>query len=159
MIKKWKNIKGFNGLYQVSNTGQIYSVRRNKIMHNNPNKIRGYVLVSLSFNGIVKKMPVHRLVAEAFIPNPEKKPEVNHIDGNKANNNVENLEWATKSENILHAKRILHRKGRDRYVMFNGILFNSIKEFRNYIDMKGKNYRNFFDIKENNNVLYFYKKD
>lgn len=158
MMEIWKDVKNFSGLYKISNLGRVYSVKSKRIMQNRPNKIRGYVLVSISFDGIVKKIPVHRLVAEAFIPNPEKKPEVNHIDGNKANNNVENLEWATKSENILHSKRILHRKGRDRRVWFNGILFDNIKQFRDYINMKGKNYKNAFLIKERNNVLYFYKK-
>ena len=155
----WKEVKNFAGLYKISNLGRVYSIKRKRIMQNRPNKIRGYVLVSMSFSGIVKKIPVHRLVAEAFIPNPQNKKQVNHKNGIKSDNRVENLEWVTNTENILHAKRVLHKRGRDRYVMFNGILFNSIKEFRNHIDMKGKNYRNFFDIKENNNVLYFYKKD
>lgn len=99
--------------YYITDTGDAYS--RNP--YNNPTgrikklKLRhdtnGYVSVTLSGQ---RSYRVHRLVAEAFIPNPENKPEVNHIDGNKQNNNVSNLEWCSHSENNIHAYRVLGKK-------------------------------------------------
>lgn len=104
MKEEWKPIKGFKGLYEVSNTGKIKSFQRGKtkILRQNISQ-RGYHHVILSKNKVNKDLRVHRLVASAFIPNPLNKPEVNHIDGNKDNNNVDNLEWATCKENIDHA--------------------------------------------------------
>lgn len=107
----WKDIKGYEGLYQVSNLGRIKSVlfrnnictkEREKIIKIKTNKCnRQYVM--LYKNGKRKNLIVHRLVARAFIPNPNNYLEVNHIDGNPKNNNVGNLEWCTKSYNEWHA--------------------------------------------------------
>lgn len=115
----WKDIKGYEGLYQVSNLGRIKSVDRIVIMkhysgcnatHSYKGKILkqqkdkyGYMRVALSKNGKIKLKQVHRLVAETFIPNPENKPTVNHEDGNKENNVVANLSWATHQEQTMHA--------------------------------------------------------
>lgn len=106
----WKPIKDFEELYEVSNLGRVRSLRRNIIMKS---RIRddGYVACVLSNGGKVQGKLVHRLVAEAFIPNHENKPEVNHIDGNKQNNNVKNLQWVTPSENQKHSINIGLRKG------------------------------------------------
>lgn len=99
-MEMWKDIPGFEGLYQVSSLGRI---RRNgKFKTLRPDR-RGYLTVWLCKNSVQKNHKVHRLVASVFIPNPESKRTVNHIDGNKQNNRVENLEWATHSENITHA--------------------------------------------------------
>lgn len=110
----WKDIEGYEGLYQVSTYGNIKSlpkVRRNgtgtyiqkeKLLKPS-NTSTGYKKVELCKDGKRKSFKVHRLVAIAFIPNPDNKPEVNHIDGNKINNNIDNLEWVTSSENSVHA--------------------------------------------------------
>lgn len=106
----WKDIEGFNGFYKVSDCGNVKSlggtcgtvIRKEKIRKTSLTK-DGYVKVRLSRNGNDKTVRVHRLVAEAFIPNPLKKETVNHIDGNKQNNNVDNLEWADRSEQMYHA--------------------------------------------------------
>lgn len=95
---KWKQIKDFEE-YQISNTGLI---KRNGIVLN-PFNNDGYLRILLS-NGLIKKKKlIHRLVAEAFIPNEDNKKQVNHIDLNKLNNNVKNLEWVTPKENVQHA--------------------------------------------------------
>lgn len=98
----FKPIAVTNGLYQVSPDGEILSIRTNKIL--SPFKSnKGYSLVITSIDSKVKKYQVHRLVAMTFIPNPENKPQVNHIDGDKGNNSVSNLEWVTAAENVAYA--------------------------------------------------------
>ena len=114
----WKDIEGYENKYQVSNLGNVKSletwtgdkyIRREKILKNMVYG-NGYYYVCLSKNGKVKKYKVNRLVAQAFIPNPDNKPFTNHIDGDKLNNNVDNLEWCTQSENMKHASMIGLRK-------------------------------------------------
>lgn len=104
--KIWRDVPGYSGKYQVSNTGEI--------RNNNTGKERkqylngnGYCIVGFynKEKGYTVHFRVHRLVAEAFIPNPENKRTVNHKDGNKRNNCVDNLEWATHKENINHAHK------------------------------------------------------
>jgi predicted DNA-binding WGR domain protein len=91
--------------YLVSNFGRVKSLRTNKILKQTTDR-NGYLHVCLCTNNKRKNMMVHRLVALSYLPNPEDKPEVNHIDGNKENNRIDNLEWATSKENIDHAYKI-----------------------------------------------------
>jgi len=107
MQEIWKDVNGYEGLYQVSNLGRVESLQRDVNLILKPRLRRdGYLIVSLSKNGKVKSKPIHRLVATAFIPNPDNKKTVNHKDGNKLNNHVTNLEWNTSSENNKHAYNI-----------------------------------------------------
>lgn len=101
----WKSIEGYEDLYLISSYGQIKSIRTNKILKLNYKK-NGYVYVELNKEGTPKTIRVHRLVATAFVENNYNKPYVNHIDGNKSNNNSDNLEWVTGTENNLHAMQI-----------------------------------------------------
>lgn len=108
---KWKSIKGYEGLYEVSDTGRIKSLCRITIdgkhikekIINGGEYSNGYKFVCLRKNGENRNFLVHRLVAEAFIPNSVNLPVVNHIDGNIHNNCVNNLEWCTYSYNLKHA--------------------------------------------------------
>lgn len=102
----WKDITGYEGLYQVSNLGRIYSCRYDRILTPSGDK---YLHVVLSTNNKPKSVLIHRLVADAFISNPENKPQVNHIDGDPTNNVVDNLEWMTAQENINHAYKQLNK--------------------------------------------------
>lgn len=110
----WKDVYGFEGFYQVSNTGAVRSLTRTIKYHNNTYKgrvlkmvfnHRGYAAVAFSVNNKHTTKAVHRLIATAFIPNPENKPQVNHIDNNPSNNSVENLIWGTQQENMKHCSK------------------------------------------------------
>lgn len=98
----WAQIGGFPN-YKINNLGQVLNIKRNKILKIDKSNGRGYCNITLYKNGKAYRKVIHRLVAETFIPNPENKPQVNHIDGNKHNNCKENLEWVTQSENMIHA--------------------------------------------------------
>ena len=114
MQEIFKDIKGYEGLYQVSNLGRVKSLARDTklkqytkhtdafIMRQDLNK-RGYLYIRLTKDGKSKAFRVHRLVAEAFIDNPSNLPQVNHIDFNRTNNNVNNLEWVTPQDNTNHS--------------------------------------------------------
>lgn len=111
----WQWVVGYEGLYMVSNMGNVMGVPKSTRLGQliKPKELsghRGYLTVCLCKENKRKFVSVHRLVATAFIPNLERKPEVNHINGDKSDNRVENLEWATRSENELHAYRVLGKE-------------------------------------------------
>jgi hypothetical protein len=99
--EKWKDVVGYEGVYQVSTIGRVKRIDSGKILRIAIRK-DGYATVSLWKNNIGKSFCVHRLVALSFLENPEGKPMVNHIDSNKSNNNISNLEWCTRCENAKH---------------------------------------------------------
>lgn len=100
----WKDVEGYDGDYLVSNFGKVKSFKKNKesILKKCKNS-NGYYFVNLFKNNIQKKIYIHRLVGKEFIPNPENKPEINHLNADKSNNQVSNLEWVTPKQNIQHA--------------------------------------------------------
>lgn len=105
----WKDVVGHEGLYQVSNTGNVRSLNYGghgyaKVLIPKQNN-RGRLWMELRNNGKKRYALVHRLVAEAFIPNPQELPQINHIDENPQNNDVSNLEWCTQSYNIRHSRQ------------------------------------------------------
>ncbi len=102
MTEIWKDINGFEGIYRISNQGNVLGVRNNIILK--PYKRgNGYFGVKLQLRGKHIDKKIHRLVAGTFIDNPNNYPQVNHINGNKKDNRVENLEWVSASTNVRHA--------------------------------------------------------
>ena len=91
--------------YSIDINGNVFNSKKNKYCHLNKDNY-GYILVNLKMGNVWYKRKIHRLLALAYLPNPENKCDVNHIDGNKSNNDLSNLEWATRSENEKHAYRI-----------------------------------------------------
>lgn len=133
----YKDIRGFEGKYQISNYGNVKSLhfcngKKEKILKQTI--CRNYLEVCLSKNNKAKSYFVHRLVAQAFIPNPLNLPEVNHKDGNKHNNKQENLEWCTRLENMRHAKEhnlIKIVRGKDHYMYHKyGSLHHNAKKIK-----------------------------
>lgn len=114
MQEIWKDIKGYEGKYQISNLGNVRSLydtnqfkKTFRIKKLSLGERSGYKVIALTKNGKRKSFQVHRLVAEAFIPNLQDKPFINHIDENRINNNINNLEWCTQLENVRHS---LHKR-------------------------------------------------
>ena len=144
MEEIWKDVKNYGGLYQVSNLGRIKSLPRNTnnkykngVIKQNVIRGKSYYYVNL-YNKGTKLFTVHKLVAETFIPNPNNLPCINHIDGNKLNNRVDNLEWCSYSGNEIHAykhnlKTPLFKKVNQYDLNGNFIkTWNSIKEANNF---------------------------
>lgn len=145
----WKDVVGYEGYYKISNTGIIKSVphfaKSNTGDYTFPVKerlikafiVKGYLHVGLTNASGRKSVKLHRVIAQTFIPNPEHKPCVNHKDGNKLNNSIENLEWCTAIENSRHAAdsglykiRYGQRNHTSKIVLntLTGIFYDSIRE-------------------------------
>jgi hypothetical protein len=160
MNEIWKPIKGYEGLYEVSNIGKVKSLERSvtakdgrvlpvfeKILRQNKTKATDRhptqrYAVELWKDNKRKRMMVHRLVAEAFLDNPEGKPQVNHKDGDPSNNNVSNLEWATNGENLKHAyDNDLHTKHNTKAIVATNkltgvqLMFESVAEAARYFNV------------------------
>ena len=94
-----KDIKNYEGLYAITEDGEVYSIRRKNFLKQYKTP-KGYMTVRLSKNNVAKGFQVHRLVAEAYLPNPNNLPQVNHKDENPSNNHLSNLEWISAKDNI-----------------------------------------------------------
>ena len=126
MQEIWKDIKEYEGLYQISNLGNLICIKNNHIkpIIVKPKKSQRYLRVNLWKNGEYKTFSIHRLVAKAFLPNPNNFPVVNHKDGNRLNNKANNLEWCTQSHNIKESYRlglqnVFTPAMRDNYIPWN----------------------------------------
>jgi len=169
-IEIWKDIKGFENRYKISNLGRVKSL--NRVINTGNNGHRelketiiipaldryGYLKIQLSKDNIPTYTTVHRLVAEMFIENPENKPEVNHIDGNKLNNIPNNLEWATTLENQRHRKEILRKQGSKPNIP-KGASWNTEKStWVSYIKINNKShFIKYCKSKEEAYEAYFYE--
>ena len=137
-METFKIINGFEN-YSVSNYGNIKRNNTDRLL--NFRDSFGYNRIRLYDGKCAKNINVHRLVAEYFISNPENKPQVNHIDGNRANNHYSNLEWVTPSENMQHKIKTLKKQVRKISLEKNGIIlnFNSIKEAAENLNLDAGN--------------------
>ena len=111
----WKDVIGYEGIYQVSNLGRIKRVANNHLCNikyqgeyylKPLDNGKGYLRMKLSKNGHSKRVMLHRIIAEAFINNPKNKKVINHINCDKKDNRIENLEWCSQSENVLHSVKL-----------------------------------------------------
>jgi hypothetical protein len=135
--------------YYISKCGKVYSIKRNIILKNTKFS-QGYVILTLN----KKKYCVHRLVAKQFIANPENKPQINHINGVKHDNNVENLEWCTGSENMIHCFKIGLQKPKKTWLGKIGKLCPNSKKVNQY-DLNGnfiKTWDSLSDVKRELNI-------
>ena len=149
-MEEWKDVIGYEGLYQISSYGRVKSLERTvqgkdgrlmlileRELAQTPSKItkrypRPVYTVELWKGNIRKRALPHRLVGMAFIPNPDNKPQINHIDGDKKNNRVDNLEWCTASENNYHAyANNLTRPSGEKAVIGTSQKTGEVVEFRN----------------------------
>ena len=148
MEEIWKDIEGYENLYQVSNMGRVKSMgngnsnkSKEMIMKQTKNR-KGYHMIRLCKEGVGKGFSVHRLVAQAFIPNPNNLPQVNHIDEEKTNNIVDNLEWCTAEYNVKYgtrtdktSKQILQITSENKVVRF----WKSIRNVENVLGFSNSN--------------------
>ena len=154
MQEIWKDIKDYEGLYQVSNLGRVKRITfinnktvktTNRILSNGKSDKNQYIQLKLSKDGSKKDIYLHRLVAQAFIPNPNNYSEINHIDGNKRNNCIANLEWCSHKTNIQHAHNtglIKLKYGKDnsasKKVIQYDLFMNEIGIYESTLDVERK---------------------
>ena len=166
MEEIWKDIKNYEGYYQISNYGNVRSLDRidelgrlikgrEKVKQKQHyNKDNCYLNIILYKNGQKQRFYIHRLVAEAFIPNPDNKPQVNHISGIKTKNIVSNLEWCTRSENIKHSFKLglshsnFKTKSGDKHHFYGKHHKEDAKR-----KMKISHYKKVFQFDKNNNFI------
>ena len=104
-MEEWRPVEGFEGIYEVSNLGRVRNIKKGGRLMTPQKVAHGYIQIRLHKNGEKTQWLLHRLVAKAFIPNPENKEQVNHKDLDKSHNTVDNLEWVTRDENLQHAEK------------------------------------------------------
>ncbi len=139
-MEKWGRIKDYEGFYEISDLGRVrtterrvntwnaYKTLKSIVLKNQKGKF--YLQVGLNKRNVHKTKLIHRLVASAFVDNPENKPEVNHKDGNKHNNHASNLEWMTSKENHIHSFKVLGRKGTKSMLGKFGKYHNRHKDYK-----------------------------
>ncbi len=148
--EEWRDVVGYEGLYMVSNIGNVKSLQRTakskngsirtvseKLRKINKNK-SGYIMVILNKEGKRKGIKIHRLVAQAFLPNPENLPQVNHKDENKSNNCVENLEWCTQEYNNKYGTRT-ERTSKKVKCLETGVIYPSTIEIQRNLGFSSAN--------------------
>lgn len=144
MTELTTHVKGYEDIYTVSNTGKVFSIGRGIYLKSD--KSHEYQRVTLSKDSITTRYFIHRLVAEAFIDNPHKKPFINHIDNDPTNNNVGNLEWCTHSENMIHA----HKQDRLANIKAShaAIDVNYLRYGENHKERLGSRFVGYFPFKQ-----------
>ena len=140
MQQQMIDIAGYEGLYAINNDGKVWSYRKNMFLKSY--LARGYFKVCLCKDKIRRQVLIHRLVAEAFIPNPTNLPQINHIDENKKNNCVENLEWCDAKHNINyggHNEKVARKHCKKVYCVELDKVFESAKSAAIQLGLSGSN--------------------